>query len=127
MAEHTSSIGDSIRGLVVVYYIVDVLRVGLGERLTVVPAHPEIAVVGSLLAFNMCTELLANREGDNGVGNRDVGNTNAIDRIPLPICNRAMVQNNTVQPSDVALVSCRDLSSHDANSRRRSSLSIDSD
>lgn len=99
MAKHTSSIGDSIGGLVVVHYIVDVLRVGLGERLAVVPAHPEIAVVGSLIAFNMCTELLANREGNNGVGNRDVGNTDAIDGIPLPKCNRAMVQNDTVQSS----------------------------
>ena len=99
MAKHTSSIGNSIGGLVVVHYIVDVLRVGLGERLAVVPAHPEIAVVGSLIAFNMCTELLANWEGNNGVGNRDVGNTDAIDGIPLPICDRAMVQNNTDQQS----------------------------
>ncbi len=91
MAKHTSSIGDSIGGLVVVHYIVDVMRVGLGKGLAVVPAHPEIAVVGSLIPFNMCTKLLANREGENGVGNRDVANTDAIDGIPLPICHRAMV------------------------------------
>jgi hypothetical protein len=99
MAKHTSSVGDSIGGLVVIHYIVDILRVGLRERLAVVPARPEIAVVGSLVTFNMCTELLANREGNNGVGNCDVGNTDAIDGVPLPKCNRAMVENNTVQPS----------------------------
>jgi hypothetical protein len=42
---------------------------------------------------------LANREGNNRVGNRDIGNTDAIDGIPLPICHRAMVQNNAVQES----------------------------
>jgi len=96
MAKHTSGIGDSIGSLVVVHYVVDVLRVGLGERLAVVPADPEIAVVGGLVAFDVCTELLADGEGDDGVGNRDVGNTDAIDGIPLPICNGAMVQNNAV-------------------------------
>jgi hypothetical protein len=99
MAKHTSGIGDSIGSLVVVHYVVDVLRVCLGERLAVVPAHPEIAVVGGLVAFDVCTELLANREGDDGVGNRNVGNTYAIDGIPLPICNRTMVQNDAVYQS----------------------------
>ena len=99
MAKHTSGIGDSIGGLVVIHYIVDVLRVGLGERLPVVPAHPEIAVVGGLVTFDVCTELLAYGEGDDGVRNRDVGNADAIDGIPFPICNGAMVQNDTVRQS----------------------------
>jgi hypothetical protein len=51
--------------LVVIHYVVDVLRVGLGKWLAVMPAHPEVAVVGRLVAFDMCAELLADGKGDD--------------------------------------------------------------
>lgn len=65
VAEDTSGIGDGICGLVVIHYVVDVLRVGLGKWLAVMPAHPEVAVVGRLVAFDMCAELLADGKGDD--------------------------------------------------------------
>jgi len=77
--------------LVVVYHIVDVLRVGLGEWLTVMSADPEIVVIGGLITFDVCTELLADGKSDDGVGDGNVGNTDPIDRVPLSICNGAMV------------------------------------
>lgn len=96
MAKTTAGVGNSVGGLIVVDYIVDILRICFSEGLTVVPAHPEISIVGGLGTLNVCTELLANWEGYDGVGNGDVGDFNAVDGIPLPKCNRTVVQNDTV-------------------------------
>ena len=63
MAKDTACVCDGVGGLVIVHDVVYVLGVGFGERLTVMRAHPEIAVVGRLVAFDVCSELLTDGEG----------------------------------------------------------------
>ncbi len=87
MVENAASIGDCIGGLVVVDYVVDVLRVCFGEWLSIMSAYPEVAIIRSLITLDMSAELLADREGDDGVRDSDVGYTDTIDGVPLSICN----------------------------------------
>lgn len=79
VVEDTSRIRDSVCSLIVVYYVVDVLRVGFGKWLTVVATDPEVSVVGRLISFDVCSELLTDGEGDDGIGDCDVGHTDAIN------------------------------------------------
>ena len=79
MAEYPSCIGDCIARLVIVYYIVDILRVGLGKWLAIVSADPKISIVGGLLSFDVRAKLLSDWEGDDGIGNSYVGDSDTIN------------------------------------------------
>lgn len=54
---------------------------------------PKIAIIGGLVSFDVGTELLPDWKCDDRIGNCNIGNANTINRIPLPICERAMIKD----------------------------------
>jgi hypothetical protein len=63
MGEIPGGVGDRVTGLKVIDDVVDINRVGLGQRLAVVRVGPEVIDVGGVAALDVRTELLVDRVG----------------------------------------------------------------